>query len=222
MRRIVYTLILAWLAVSVGFVLMLRWVAPPTTLVMLLEPGPVSEIDYRWVDRAEISLAAAHAAIAAEDQKFLSHHGFDFDELAYALAVYDRGGPLRGASTISQQVAKNLFLWNGRSFTRKALEAYFALLIELCWSKERILEVYLNVAEFGRGVFGVEAAADHFFGKSARELTEADAAALTAVLPSPKRMSVGNPSVYVWQRQIEIMTQIGTLEERGHYRGLDW
>jgi len=213
---------LAALLVSVAAVLALRWIDPRLTTVMLLEPGPVGEIRHRWVDRAAIPRAAVEAVIAAEDQRFLTHHGFDFDQMRYAFADYRAGGDLRGASTISQQVAKNVFLWNGRSVLRKSLEAYFTALIELFLPKERILEVYLNVAEFGPGVFGVEVAAERFFNTDANGLTRADAALLAAVLPSPKRMSAAQPSVYVWQRQIEILTQMDLLEERGHYRGLEW
>ena len=214
--------LLAGFAVSAAVVLGLRWVDPPFTAVMWLESGPWRDIDYRWVDRSAIAPAAARAVIAAEDQKFLDHHGFDLGSLRDAVETYRAGGDLRGASTISQQVAKNLFLWNGRSFARKALEAYFTVLIEACWSKQRILEVYLNVAELGEGVFGVEAAAERFFAESAGRLNARDAALLAAVLPSPKRMNAGHPSEYVRQRQAEILEQMRLLEQRGHYRGLEW
>lgn len=200
----------------------LRFIDPPTTSVMLLEPGSVNSLDYAWVDRDAISAMAARAAIAAEDQRFLDHHGVDVDALAVAIEDYRSGDGLRGASTITQQVAKNLFLWNGRSYARKALEAWFAVLIELTWTKERILEVYLNVAEFGPGVFGVEAAAGRFFDSTAAELTASQSATLAAVLPSPKRMDAGAPSGYVRSRRSEILEQMRLLEERGHYRGLAW
>lgn len=215
-------LLAAWVLLSVGVVVALRWYPPPATAVMWLEPGPIGEIDYRWVDRSQIATTAVLAVIAAEDQKFLEHPGFDFDELRDAVRDYRSGRELRGASTISQQVAKNLFLWNGRSFVRKGLEAYFALIIELAWPKERILEVYLNVIELGPGVFGVEAAAQRFFGISARRLTVPHAALLAAVLPSPKRMHAANPSAYVRTRQAEITHQMRLLETRGHYRDLVW
>ena len=158
---------------------------------MLLQPGAVAEIEHTWVPRSAIAWDAARAVIASEDQRFIEHRGIDFVSLDKALADYRGGDDLRGASTITQQVAKNLFLWQGRSFVRKALEAYFAVLIELCWTKERILEVYLNIAEFGPRVFGVEAAARQYFGSSAASLRLSDAALLAAVLPNPASVERG-------------------------------
>jgi monofunctional biosynthetic peptidoglycan transglycosylase len=213
---------LIWLALSLGAVAALRWIDPPTTTVMLLQPGPVGELEYIWVDRDGIAWSAGRAVMASEDQRFAEHHGIDFVSLDQALADYRDGDGLRGASTITQQVAKNLFLWQGRSFVRKTVEAYFALLLELCWSKERILEVYLNVAEFGPGIFGVEAAASEFFDSHASELTPAQAALLAAVLPNPQRLSAARPSAYVRGRQASIAAQMRLLDIRGHYRGLDW
>ena len=136
----------------------------------------------------------ALAVIAAEDQKFPDHHGFDVESISTQLEKKAAGKRARGASTISQQVAKNLFLWSGRSYMRKGFEAYFTVLIECFWPKRRILEVYLNIAEFGDGVYGVSAAADTFFGKPAAKLTHGDAARLAAVLPNPKRLHVENPT----------------------------
>ena len=156
--------LLAWLAATSLLVLALRWIAPPFTAVMLEQPGTFAAIDYRWVRHDAIAASAARAVMASEDQRFLEHHGIDFASLDRAIEDYRDGDGLRGASTITQQVAKNLFLWQGRSFVRKGLEAYFALLIELLWPKQRILVVYLNVAELGPGVFGVEAAAQRYFG----------------------------------------------------------
>jgi len=182
----------------------------------------VSEIDYRWVDRREIAPAAARAVIAAEDQRFLEHFGLDLASIEKALETYRAGGELRGASTITQQVAKNLFLWNGRSLVRKGLEAYFALVIELLWPKERILEMYLNIAEFGPSVFGIEAAAERFFGADASRLDPRQAALLAAVLPNPKLMHAARPSAHVRTRQAEILEQMRLLDRRGHYVGLVW
>lgn len=213
---------LLWLALSLGVVFLFRWVDPPTTAVMLLQPGRVSDIDYRWVGRHEIAWSAARAVMAAEDQRFIEHHGIDFVSLDKALADYRDGDSLRGASTITQQVAKNLFLWQGRSFVRKGLEAYFAVLLEMCWSKERILEVYLNIAEFGPGLFGVEAAAREYFHSSAAALDVSDAALLAAVLPNPRALRASSPSDYVRERQSWIVSQMRLLESRGHFRGLDW
>lgn len=214
--------LVAWLLLSVGVVALFRWVDPPFTAVMLLEPGRLGDLSYSWVDRHEIAWAAARAVMASEDQRFLEHHGIDFVSLDKALAEYRDGGDLRGASTITQQVAKNVFLWQGRSVGRKALEAYFALLIELLWPKERILEVYLNVAELGPGVFGVEAASQEFFGTHAVMLDVSRAALLAAVLPNPRRFSAARPSAYVRGRQAWIVTQIRLLDARGHFRGIEW
>ena len=171
---------------------------------------------------ALVAYDAARAVMASEDQRFIAHHGIDFVQLDEALADYRDGDDLRGASTITQQVAKNLFLWQGRSFVRKGLEAYFAVLLELCLPKERILEIYLNVAEFGPHVFGVEAAAHEYFGKSAASLRAPEAALLAAVLPNPKRLLAARPSDYVRERQDWIEAQMRLLESRGHYRGIDW
>ncbi|MGW8368539.1 MAG: monofunctional biosynthetic peptidoglycan transglycosylase [Gammaproteobacteria bacterium] len=215
-------LLAAWLLVTIASVGLLRFAAPPVTAVMLREPGSVGRIEYRWVPRSAISANAARAVIASEDQKFLTHFGFDLEQLRQAVDAYRSGGELRGASTITQQVAKNLFLWNGRSFVRKGLEAYFTLLIETLWSKERILEVYLNIAELGPGVFGIEAAAEQYFGTRARDLTLRQATLLAAVLPAPKDYSVRNPTAYVRMRQSEIEEQVQVLAQRGHYAGLEW
>jgi monofunctional biosynthetic peptidoglycan transglycosylase len=209
-------------AVSAGLVLLFRWVDPTVTMVMLQEPGPIGDLERGWVDRDAIARTAARAVIASEDQRFLEHRGIDFVSLDDALEDYRDGEGLRGASTITQQVAKNVFLWQGRSFVRKALEAYLALVIELLWTKERILEVYLNSAEFGAGVFGVEAAARKFFGTAAGKLDVSQAALLAAVLPNPKRLNAARPSAYVRERQRWIVAQMRLLDTRGHYRGLDW
>lgn len=168
-------------------------------------------IRQRWVAWDGISAHAKVAVIAAEDQRFPEHSGFDLDSINDALADIERGRRVRGASTISQQVAKNLFLWPGQSWLRKGLEAYFTVLIELLWSKPRILEVYLNIAEFGRGIYGVGAASETFFNKSPANLTAAESALLAAVLPSPKRMRVNAPSPYMRSRQEWIQNQMRAL-----------
>jgi len=214
--------LVAWLLVSLGSVLALRWLPPPVTAMMLERPGPLSDIQYEWRGRPQIAVTVARAAIASEDQRFLAHHGFDFNQLQIAIDEYRAGDEMRGASTITQQVAKNLFLWSGRSFVRKGLEAYFTVLLEACWPKQRILEVYLNVAELGDGVFGVEAAARRFFGVHASALSADQAALLAAVLPNPHKLRVDRPSNYVRGRQSWILAQMNLLEIRGHYRGLDW
>ena len=197
-----------FLVLSVGSVLAFRWIDPPTSAFMLREPNPVR---YRWVDWANTSPHVKVAVIAAEDQNFPAHYGFDLKSINDALADRERGRRVRGASTISQQVAKNLFLWPGQTWARKGLEAYFTLLIETLWPKQRILEVYLNIAEFGRGVYGVGAASDVYFHKPAARLSPYDGALLAAVLPSPKRMRVNAPSNYVRSRQQWILGQMRGL-----------
>jgi monofunctional glycosyltransferase len=211
-----------WIVATTAAVLALRWFAPPVTAMMLQQPGSVTDVDYRWVARPAIAESAARAAIAAEDQRFLAHHGVDFESLGAALEDYQAGDDLRGASTITQQVAKNVFLWSGRSFVRKGLEAYFAFLIEALLPKQRILEIYLNIVELGPEIFGVEAAAQRFFGRPAAALTPQQAALLAAVLPNPRRLLAAEPSPYVRGRQAWVLAQMGLLETRGHYRGLEW
>lgn len=208
----------AWIVLSVGAVLAFRWIDPPTSAFMIRERmvaprtgAKAYAVHYRWVDWANTSPHVKVAVIAAEDQNFPTHHGFDLKSIDDALADRERGRRVRGASTISQQVAKNLFLWPAQSWVRKGLEAYFTLLIETLWPKQRILEVYLNVAEFGRGVFGVGAAAETYFHKRAAQLNVYDAALLAAVLPSPKRMRVNAPSGYVRSRQQWILGQMRGL-----------
>jgi len=199
--------------VSIAAVALLRFVPVPVTAFMLQDDQRPRQHD--WVPWEEISRHAALAVIAAEDQKFLEHDGFDFEAIDRALTDARRGRRLRGASTISQQVAKNLFLWPGQSWPRKGLEAWFTLCIETLWPKQRILEVYLNSAEFGRGVWGVEAASRRYFRKPAANLNRPEAALLAAVLPNPRRFRVANPSAYVRQRQDWILWQMGMLERAG-------
>lgn len=166
---------------------------------------------YDWVPLEKISPQAALAVIASEDQRFPFHAGFDFESIREAVRDNAKGGKVRGASTLTQQVAKNLFLWKGRSWVRKGLEAGLTGLIELLWPKERILEMYLNIAEFGPGTYGVQAAAQRFYGKDAAHLTRREAATLAAVLPAPKRWRVDAPSPRVQRRRDAIMTQMRLL-----------
>ena len=217
--------IAGWLLLTSAVVLALRWVDPPTTSFMLIDARAGANaanpyrIRHRWVD--DISAHAKVAVIAAEDQQFPNHFGFDLKSINDALEDRERGRRVRGASTITQQVAKNLFLWPGQSWIRKGLEAYFTVLIELFWSKDRILTVYLNVAEFGRGVYGVGTASEMFFKKPAARLNASQAALLAAVLPSPKRMRVDAPSRYVRSRQQWIQNQMRSLGGTGLLRQLD-
>jgi monofunctional biosynthetic peptidoglycan transglycosylase len=208
----------AWAALTLVVIVAFRWIDPPFTTFMLSDRigALVSreegyDFSHDWVDWPQISKYAAVAVIASEDQQFPWHRGFDFKQIDKALADRERGRRVRGASTISQQVAKNLFLWRGQSWFRKGLEAGITVLIETCWSKQRILEVYLNVAEFGRGTYGVQAASRRFFHKDAAQLNRSEAALLAAVLPAPTRFKVDAPSRYVRKRQAFIERQMNAL-----------
>ncbi|MGQ0384792.1 MAG: monofunctional biosynthetic peptidoglycan transglycosylase [Gammaproteobacteria bacterium] len=211
--------LLSLAAASLLPVVLLRFVPVPVTAFMLHDE--IRPRHHDWVPWQEISRHAATAVIAAEDQRFPVHDGFDFEAIDKALTDARRGRRLRGASTISQQVAKNLFLWPGQSWLRKGLEAWFTLWIEALWPKQRILAVYLNSAEFGPGIWGVEAASRRYFGKPASRLNRHEAALLAAVLPNPKRFRVANPSAYVRQRQDWILWQMGMLERAGLLRELE-
>ena len=211
---------------SVVAVVALRWIPPLTSGVMLerrvgaLLAWKSYSVDYRWVPWSRISKHAGVAVIAAEDQNFLDHYGFDLEAIQKAIdSNGKKGRRIRGASTISQQVAKNLFLWSGRNYVRKGLEAYFTVLIELTWSKRRILEVYLNIAEMGEGVFGVEAASQRFFKKPAAKIGPSEAALLAAVLPNPIRFRVNRPSAYVEERRAWILGQMEQLGGTGLLNG---
>ena len=212
--RLARTLVLLGLLVAAASVLPVvafRWLPVPVTSFMLLDRGSDYPRQHAWVPWERISPQAALAVIAAEDQRFPRHAGFDFEAIDQALGAAERGRRLRGASTISQQLAKNLFLWPGRSWPRKALEIWFTTWLELLWPKQRILEVYLNVVEFGPRIWGVEAASRHYFGRSAARLRREQAALLAAVLPNPKRYSVAAPSAWIRQRQRWILGQMEAL-----------
>ena len=218
---------LSILVLTVLATLSLRWLAPVTSAFMVQRQVAAwwyghreSGVQYRWVPWEAISPHVPLAVIAAEDQRFLQHHGFDFTEIGNAWQQRHRRGYLRGASTISQQVAKNLFLWPGHSFLRKGIEAYFTVLIETFWPKRRILEVYLNIAEFSPGVFGVAAASQRFFAKQPAQLDAGEAALLAAVLPNPRRYRVEKPSPYVLQRRARILRQMERLGGLQHLRDL--
>jgi monofunctional biosynthetic peptidoglycan transglycosylase len=177
-----------------------------------------AEIHHQWVPWSAISPDLPIAGVAAEDQKCPEHRGFDTESIRSALE--EKGSKGRGASTISQQVVKNLYLWPGRSWIRKGIEAYLTVFLEILWPKQRILEVYLNIAELGPGLFGAEAAARGFFGKPASELSAREAALLAAVLPSPKRMSPGSPSPYVEERVDWILRQMEQLGGPAYLEGM--
>ncbi|QGZ28818.1 monofunctional biosynthetic peptidoglycan transglycosylase [Stutzerimonas stutzeri] len=216
LRRL--TKLLLWLtALSVLLVLVLRWIPPPFTGLMVERKieswtgGEGIDLQRTWRPWKELPDDLKMAVIAAEDQKFADHWGFDIAAIRAAFAHNERGGSLRGASTLSQQVAKNLFLWSGRSWVRKGLEVWFTGWIELLWPKQRILEVYLNSVEWGSGIFGAEAAARHHFGISAPYLSASQASQLAAVLPNPREWNAGRPGPHVRQRANWIRQQVRQL-----------
>ncbi|RPE80958.1 monofunctional biosynthetic peptidoglycan transglycosylase [Vulcaniibacterium tengchongense] len=203
------------LAASVLQVAVLRFVDPPFSAFMLarqLEAWGEGDwrfrLAYDWRDLDRISPQLPVALVAAEDQNFAEHFGFDLEAIEKARRANERGRKLRGGSTISQQTAKNLFLWSGRSWVRKGIEAWYTLLIEALWPKRRIIEVYANVAEFGDGVYGAQAAARTYFRKDAARLSAAEAARMAAVLPSPRRYSIARPGPYVQRRTRAIQRQM--------------
>jgi monofunctional biosynthetic peptidoglycan transglycosylase len=211
-------LVLACLTLSVLSVLIFRWVNPPYSAFMAesqISAWVSGERAYvyrrTWADLDRISPNLALAVVASEDQKFPEHWGFDVEAIEKAYQLNRHSHHVHGASTISQQVAKNLYLWSGRSYFRKALEAWFTVLIEACWPKRRILEIYLNIAEFGYGTYGAEAAAQRFFHKAAARLSRSDAAVLAAVLPNPEHWSAAAPPRYVLERRDWILNQMQAL-----------
>lgn len=214
--------------VSVLQVLALRFVDPPFSAFMAarqLEAWAQGDRDFRvaydWRDLDAIAPSLPVALVAAEDQDFANHHGFDFKAIEQARERNARGGRLRGASTISQQLAKNLFLWSGRSWLRKGIEAWYTVLIEALWPKQRILEVYANVAEFGDGIYGAQAAARSYWGKDASRLSPAESARLAAVLPSPRRYNAVRPGPYVQRRTRWIERNARQIGGAGYLRELD-
>lgn len=203
-------LVVAVLVATWAPIWILRFVEPPTTAFMLRDSSQA--LRREWTPWAELGTSLPLAVMAAEDQKFPTHFGFDLESIHAAL---EAGGRLRGASTITQQTAKNLFLWPDRSFVRKGIEAYLTALIELSWPKRRTLEIYLNVAEFGPGIYGVGAASRAYFGKTPGALDDSEAALLAAVLPNPKQLHVDRPSSYVRERQRWIREQMTRLRRDG-------
>jgi len=193
-----------------------RFVPPPLTYLMVERVFEGRGFDRHWRSLEDISPTLVRAVIASEDAKFCSHHGFDFNAMEKALRHNERRpGKVRGGSTISQQTAKNVFLWPQRSYARKGLEAYFTVLTELMWGKRRIMEVYLNSIEWGPGVYGAEAAARRNFGVSARNLSPMQAARLAAILPSPLKWRAAQPGPYVQRRSGKIKARAGTVRQGG-------
>ena len=224
--RLLLQVAAALVLASVAWVLIYRWVSPPATWLMLdrrahppvglgyygIQPEP-RHIRYQFRTLDEVAPAVPLALVAAEDQRFLIHHGFDFDALTRAAKRNWKGDGTHivGGSTISQQVAKNVFLWQGRSYVRKAAEAYFTVLIEFLWNKRRIMEMYLSVAEMGDCTFGVEAASQRYFGKSASRVNSAEAALLAGVLPNPLRFRASNPGPAARAKQLRVLRNMRRL-----------
>lgn len=212
--RIVVKIILWFFILSVASTILFRWVPVPVTPLMLKRcieqkiDGKPMKLKKDWVSIDDISQHLELAVVCSEDQNFLMHFGFDFKALKKAMVNNEKKKKLRGGSTISQQTAKNVFLWDGRNYVRKAFEVYFTLLIELFWSKERIMEVYLNVVELGDGIYGAEAAAQYYFHKSAAKLSRDEAATLATLLPSPIRYGKAIKGNYVQGRKLWVLQQM--------------
>ena len=213
--------VLWFFAISILLVIVFKWVQIPYTPLMAIRAlenkweGKDAVLSHDWVPLEEISPNLQKAVIASEDGNFLNHHGFDFQAMQKAFKNNQKGKRIKGGSTISQQTAKNVFLWQGRSYLRKGLEAYFTVLIELIWGKERIMEVYLNSIEMGKGVYGAEEAAKHWYRKSAVNLTKREAAGIAAILPNPLKYKATNSSSYIERRKDKIlrnMRHIGKIE----------
>jgi monofunctional biosynthetic peptidoglycan transglycosylase len=225
--RVAGLVLLSILLVLVLVVLPFRWIPPPTTAFMqqaklfgLGGAQPCRRIDWRWVDQEQISPYMTLAVIAAEDQRFMQHHGIDLDAISSVVREHQANGRLRGGSTLTQQLVKNLYLWPGQSWLRKGIEAGLAVVMELTWSKQRILEVYVNVVQFGACTFGVQAASQRFFATSARHLSATQAARLAASLPNPVRLRVDNHSNYLDERVRWIRQQMRQLGGTGYLRQL--
>lgn len=221
LKTFLWKAMLWFFGISLFLVILFKWVPVPFTPLMVtraLEQKFAEKemtCSHTWVPLEEISTNMQKAVIASEDGTFLSHYGFDFKAMQKAFRNNERGRRLKGGSTISQQTAKNVFLWQGRSYLRKGLEAYFTVLIEIVWGKERIMEVYLNSIEMGEGVYGVEAASEYWYKTKADNLTKMEAAGIAAILPNPRKYKASNSSAYIQKRKgkiIKTMRQIGKIE----------
>ena len=213
--RFLAKLVLAVFLFTILWTALYRFVPVPATSIMLRDYAAGQSVKRDWTPFERISPNLPRAVIGAEDAKFCTHKGFDVEAIQKAMKANEEGGRLRGASTISQQTAKNAFLWPGRTMIRKGLEAYFTGLMELIWGKRRIMEVYLNVAEFGIGVYGAEAASRHYYGKSAAGLTRSEAARLAAILPDPITRSASSPGPYTRRYAADIERWIPIVDNDG-------
>ena len=230
MNRILKKLLRITIKVTLGFmllsfflVLVMRWVDPFGSMIMVerkLANWNVQQ-EHEWKDWDEISDNIKIAVIAAEDQKFSSHWGFDFSAIVRAVKHNLKNNKKRGGSTITQQVAKNVFLWSARSFVRKGVESWITLCIELSWSKKRTLEIYLNSIEWGEGIFGIEAASRHYFGVSAKQLTKEQASLLAAILPNPRKWSPVNPNILTQKKAKWILGQMENLDTKKYLKKLN-
>ena len=215
-RRLIAVVVIAALVVPPVSVAVYRVVPPPITILMITRLIQGHGMDYQWRSLGDMSPALPAAAVASEDSRFCSNHGFDFDAIEKAMKHNERRpARIRGGSTISQQTAKNVFLWPGRDYVRKAIEAWYTVLIEAIWGKPRIMEMYLNVVEFGPGIYGAEAASQRFFHKPAARLSPAEAARLIAVLPRPLKWDVDEPGRYVVRRTGHIDRAMGAVRNDG-------
>ena len=215
LRNIFLALFIVLVAGPLLAVIVFRFVPPLVTPLMVIRAVEGKGLDHRWKSIGKVSPALPRALIAAEDSKFCDHRGFDIEALQKAYANNEKGGRIKGGSTISQQTAKNIFLWPGRSYVRKGLEAWFTVLIETFWGKKRIMEVYLNSIEYCPGIYGAEAAARRYFGVGADKLTTVQAARLAAILPSPLKWKVVKPGKYVAKRSRRIGAASGTVRREG-------
>ena len=210
LKTFIWKSMLWFFGISILLVVLFKWIPVPFTPLMITRAieqkmdGQEMNCSHDWVPLEDISVNLQKAVIASEDGNFLKHNGFDFKAMQKAFKNNNRGKKLKGGSTISQQTAKNVFLWQGRSYIRKGLEAYFTFLIEIVWGKERIMEVYLNSIEMGKGVYGAEAAAEHWYRTDAKNLTKIQAAGIAAILPNPRKFKATNSSSYIERRKSKI------------------
>jgi monofunctional biosynthetic peptidoglycan transglycosylase len=221
LKTFIWKSMLWFFGISILLVVLFKWIPVPFTPLMITRAieqkmdGQEMNCSHDWVPLEDISVNLQKAVIASEDGNFLKHNGFDFKAMQKAFKNNNRGKKLKGGSTISQQTAKNVFLWQGRSYIRKGLEAYFTFLIEIVWGKERIMEVYLNSIEMGKGVYGAEAAAEHWYRTDAKNLTKIQAAGIAAILPNPRKYKATNSSSYIEKRKgkiVRVMNHVGKLE----------
>jgi monofunctional biosynthetic peptidoglycan transglycosylase len=221
LRRVLFKIVLWFFGLSLFFVALFKFVPVPFTPLMVIRAienktaGKKVFFNHDWEPLENISVNLQKAVIASEDGLFLTHNGFDFKAMQKAYKNNERGRRIKGGSTISQQTAKNVFLWQGRSYLRKGLEAYFTILIELIWGKERIMEVYLNSIEMGNGVYGAQAAAEHWYRKDAANLTPRQAAGIAAILPNPRKYTATSSSSYINRRKdkiVRVMRTVGKIE----------